>query len=92
VIHRTDDRAYSIENGRYIARHIPGATLAELPGSQHAWSGHDDLLDEVEEFVSKLKREEAEFDRVLASILFTDIVGATKTVAELGDHDWKMLV
>jgi class 3 adenylate cyclase len=92
VIHRTDDRAYSIENGRYIARHIPGATLAELPGSQHAWSGHDDLLDEVETFVSKLRREEAEFDRVLASILFTDIVGATKTVAELGDYDWKMLV
>jgi pimeloyl-ACP methyl ester carboxylesterase len=48
VIHRTDDRAFSIENGRYIARHIPGATLAELPGSEHAWTGHDDLLEEVE--------------------------------------------
>jgi len=92
VIHRTDDRAFSIEHGRYIAAHIPGAVLVELPGDEHAWSGQDDLVDEVERFVAELRREEAELDRVLASIMFTDIVGSTRTAAKLGDHEWKSLV
>jgi class 3 adenylate cyclase len=92
VIHRTDDRAFSIENGRYIARHIPGAVLVELPGDEHTWSGQDDLVDEVERFVAQLQLEEAELDRVLASILFTDIVGSTQTAAGLGDREWKSLV
>src|SRR5262245_9628173 len=92
VIHRTDDRAISIENGRYIAQHIPGAVLAELQGEEHGWAGHADLLDEVERFVGDLRREEAELDRVLASILFTDIVGSTQTAAGLGDRGWRVLV
>ena len=92
VIHRTDDRAYSIENGRYIAAHIPGAALVELPGDEHSWSTQDDLVDEVERFVAQLQHEEAELDRVLASIMFTDIVGSTRTAAKLGDHEWKSLV
>jgi len=92
VIHRTDDRAYSIENGRYIAKQIPGAVLVELPGDEHSWSGQDDLVDEVERFVAQLRHEEAELDRVLASILFTDIVGSTQMAAELGDREWKTLV
>ncbi len=92
VIHRTDDRAYSIENGRYIAAHIPGAVLIELRGDEHTWSGQDDLVDEVERFVAELRREEVELDRVLASILFTDIVGSTQMAAELGDREWKSLV
>lgn len=92
VIHRTDDRAFSIEHSRYIAKHIPGAVLVELPGDDHIWSGQDDLVDEVERFVAELRREEAELDRVLASILFTDIVGSTQTAAELGDREWKPLV
>jgi class 3 adenylate cyclase len=92
VIHRTDDRAASIEHGRYIARQIPGAMFVELPGDEHVWSGQDDLVDEVERFVGELRREEAELDRVLASILFTDIVGSTQTAAGLGDREWKTLV
>jgi class 3 adenylate cyclase len=92
VIHRTDDRALSIEHGRYIAKHIPGAMLIELPGDEHIWTGQDDLVDEVERFLAELRREEAELDRVLASILFTDIVGSTRTAAALGDREWKSLV
>jgi class 3 adenylate cyclase len=92
VIHRTDDRAISIEQGRYIANHIPGAVLVELPGDDHTWAGQDDLVDEVERFVAELRREEAELDRVLASILFTDIVGSTQTAVGLGDREWKALV
>jgi class 3 adenylate cyclase len=92
VVHRTDDRALSIEHGRYIARRIPGAAFVELPGDEHAWTGPADLVDEVERFVAELRRDEAELDRVLASILFTDIVGSTKTAARLGDREWKTLV
>jgi class 3 adenylate cyclase len=61
--------------------------LVELPGDEHMWSGQDDLVDEVERFLAELRREEAELDRVLASILFTDIVGSTQTAAGLGDRE-----
>jgi class 3 adenylate cyclase len=66
--------------------------LVELPGDEHIWSGQDDLVDEVERFLAELRREEAELDRVLASILFTDIVGSTQTAAGLGDREWKRVV
>jgi class 3 adenylate cyclase len=92
VMHRTDDRAFSIEHARYISARIPGATLAELPGAYHGWDGQDDLVDRIEVFVSELRREEAEFDRVLASILFTDIAGSTERAVELGDREWRTLV
>lgn len=92
VMHRTDDRSFSIEHARYISSRIPGATLVELPGANHGWDGQDDLVDRVEVFVSELRREEAEFDRVLASILFTDIAGSTVRAVELGDREWKTLV
>ena len=92
VIHRVDDRSVPIENGRFIADHIPGARLIELPGSTHGWTAGDDLPDAVGGFIGQLRREEAEFDRVLASVLFTDIVGSTTKASELGDHEWRALL
>ena len=92
VIHRVDDRSVPIENGRYIAEHIPGARLIELPGSTHGWAVGDEIPDAVGGFIAQLRREEAEFDRVLASVLFTDIVGSTDRAAKLGDRAWRDLV
>ena len=92
VIHRSDDRAFSIDHGRYIAKQVAGAVLVELPGDEHIWFGHDDLVDEVGRFVGELGREQAELDRVLASILFTDIVGSTQKAVGLGDREWKRVV
>jgi class 3 adenylate cyclase len=65
-----------------------------LPGEDHeAFSGDQDaLLDEIEKFLASVRDEEAEFDRVLATVLFTDIIGSTAKAAELGDHGWRSLV
>ena len=77
VIHRVGDRATSIEHGRYLAAHIPGAAMVELPGDAHMWDAGDDITAEVERFVSRLRHEEVELDRYLATVLFTDIVDST---------------
>jgi class 3 adenylate cyclase len=94
VIQRTDDEALPIGCGRYLRDRIPGAVLIELPGSNHAYVSpdQDQVLDEVERFVKSLRAEEAEFDRVLATVLFTDIVGSTERAAGLGDSAWRDLV
>ncbi len=91
VIHRAGDRAEPVEQARYIASRIPGAELVELPGSNHNWMApdQDEMLDVVERFVRALREEEASFDRVLATVLFTDIVGSTETAARMGDHAWR---
>jgi pimeloyl-ACP methyl ester carboxylesterase len=88
VLHRTDDLDTSIEEGRYLAAHIPGARFVELPGADHLpWADQDAILDEVEEFLTGV-RPVPEPDRVLATVLFTDIVGSTEHAAELGDRRW----
>ncbi|MGH2597561.1 MAG: adenylate/guanylate cyclase domain-containing protein [Actinomycetota bacterium] len=92
VLHRVGDRAVPIENGRYIAEHVPGAKLVELPGTAHGWTQDDDVPDAVGNFLAELRREEAEFDRVLASVMFTDIVGSTDRASKLGDRGWRELV
>ncbi len=92
VLHRVGDRSVPIENGRYLAEHIAGATMIELPGAEHGWTAGGDVPDAVGTFVGQLRREEAEFDRVLASVLFTDIVGSTTKAADLGDRDWRALL
>jgi pimeloyl-ACP methyl ester carboxylesterase len=94
VIQRTGDKVYPIEYGRYVAEKIPGAALVELPGSNHAYISpdQDEVLDHIERFVKALRAEEAELDRVLATVLFTDIAGATERAAELGDRSWRALV
>jgi class 3 adenylate cyclase len=90
VLHRSGDLDTSIEEGRYLAAHIPGARLVELLGADHLpWAGDQDaILEEVEEFLTGV-RPVAEPDRVLATVLFTDIVGSTDHAAELGDRRWR---
>ncbi len=93
VIHAVDDRICPVEASRYIAASIPGARLLELPGDDHLWwLGHPDrILDEVESLVTGAPaRREA--TRVLATVLFTDIVGSTRRAADLGDSGWRDLV
>ncbi len=92
VLHRTGDRAVPVANGRYIAEHVPGATFIELTGGDHGWTLADDVPDAIGAFIVALRKEEAEFDRVLASVLFTDIVGSTTKASDLGDHDWRALI
>ena len=93
VLHRTGDRDVSVEEGRYIAERIPGATFVELPGHDHlVFVGDQDaLLDEIEEFLTGVRRG-PEPDRVLATVLFTDLVGSTERAAELGDRRWRDLL
>jgi class 3 adenylate cyclase len=83
-----------VEAGRYLAAHIPGAQLEELPGADHyPWVGDQrPLLRAVERFLATIRAEEAELDRVLATILFTDIVGSTEKAAGLGDRRWRDLL
>ena len=93
VAHRTDERVSSIDQARYLAAHIPGAELAEFPGIDHSpWIGDSDvILDRIERFLAEV-RDAAEHDRVLATILFLDIVGSTERAAELGDRRWRVLL
>jgi pimeloyl-ACP methyl ester carboxylesterase len=94
VLARTEDPDFDIEATRQMAEGIPGARIVEFPGDDHFfWVGdQDSLLDEVEGFAKELRDEEAELDRVLATVLFTDIVGSTERVAELGDRRWRELL
>lgn len=93
IIHRTGELNIRVQHARYMAEKIPGARLVELPGEDHVpWVGENDvLLDEVEEFLTGA-RHGPEPDRVLATVLFTDIAGATEKAAELGDRGWRELL
>jgi pimeloyl-ACP methyl ester carboxylesterase len=92
VLHRLGDRDSKFAEGRYIAERIPGARFVELAGDDHAaWIDSDQILDEVEEFLTGVRRG-PEPDRVLAAVLFTDIVGSTRQAAELGDRRWRGLL
>jgi class 3 adenylate cyclase len=94
VVSRTEDMAFTAEQGRAIGEGIPGARFIEHPGVDHFfWVGEGDrLLDEVRRFVNEIRVEEAELDRVLATVMFTDIVGSTERAAELGDSGWLALL
>ncbi len=93
VLHSSGDRAIDVRFGRYLAEHIDGARYVELPGIDHLPWGSDAeaILDEIEEFLTGV-RHIPEADRVLATVLFTDIVGATEQVATLGDRRWRELL
>jgi len=93
VIHRSGDRVIPAESGRYLADHIPDAKYVEVPGDDHfPFVGDiDAIVDEVEEFLTGSRRPR-EPDRVLATVLFTDIVGSTERAAELGDRRWTELL
>src|SRR6476659_9467713 len=93
VLHRRDDRMVSVEMGRYLADRIPGAKFVELEGADHLFftGDADTLLDEIEEFLTGVRPLPA-VERVLATVLFTDIVDSTKRAVELGDERWKELL
>jgi class 3 adenylate cyclase len=93
VLHRTGDVTVSVEAGRYQAAHIPQAKYVELPGVDHLpFVGDSEaVLSEIEEFLTGA-RPVLEPDRVLATVLFTDIVGSTSHAAELGDRRWRELL
>jgi pimeloyl-ACP methyl ester carboxylesterase len=90
ILHRVDDSLTPVGQARYLAAHIPSARLVELPGVDHvAWVGDADaIVDEIEEFLTGM-RQGPEPDRVLATVLFTDLVGATERAAALGDRRWR---
>jgi class 3 adenylate cyclase/pimeloyl-ACP methyl ester carboxylesterase len=97
VMHRTQIEGLDIRNGRYLAEHIPGARMVELPGRDFAppIGDTDRLFAELESFLKEVvegRPWEAEPDRVLATVLFTDIVDATARAAELGDRAWRELL
>ena len=93
VLHRRHDRVVNWRAGRYLASQIPGARYVELEGDDHIpWVGAaDDVLGEIEEFLTGA-RTAPEPDRVLATVMFTDIVGSTERAAELGDARWRALL
>jgi pimeloyl-ACP methyl ester carboxylesterase len=92
VLHRTGDRDSNVAESRYIAERIPEARFIELEGADHVpWSDPDQILDEVEEFLTGT-RPRALTDRVLASVLFTDLVGSTEKAVALGDASWGALL
>jgi class 3 adenylate cyclase len=89
IIHRQGDVRVNVEAGRFMARQIPNAKYLELPGSDHLlWTGETErVLDEVEEFLTG-SRSAIDSDRVLATVLFTDIVNSTKRAETIGDRAW----
>jgi len=93
VLHRRGDRVVNWRAGRDLAERIPGARYVELPGLDHLpWAGDSDaVLGEIEEFLTGA-RSVPEPDRVLATVMFTDIVGSTDRAAQLGDTRWRELL
>ena len=91
ILHRERD---SPEDNRYLAEHIPGAEYIALKGDEHVpyLGDQDSVTREIERFVRSVRDEEAVLDRVLATVMFTDIVGSTETVTRLGDQGWRDLV
>ena len=93
VLHRTGDQWVSFAQGRYLAEHIPGAKLIELPGEDHIpwWGDQERLIGEIQEFLTGA-RTVPSTDRVLLTVLVTDIVGSTEKAAVMGDMKWKGLL
>jgi class 3 adenylate cyclase len=95
VMHREGDSRVPIMAGRYIADHVPGARLVTLPGVNHQFTGEPEIgrrmAAEAEEFLTGVAPE-VEIDRVLATVMFTDIVDSTRRAVELGDRQWRGLV
>lgn len=90
VIHRAGATGFRVEHGRYLAEHIEGARYVELPGTDNLiWAGDQDaMVAEIQDFVTGV-RPAPEPHRILATVLFTDIVGSTRLAAELGDRAWR---
>jgi len=93
ILHREGDRTIRVEHGRYLAENIPGAKMVELDGVDHIpfVGDADGVVDEIEEFLTGV-RPAPEHDRILATILFTDIVGSTEMAANIGDYRFRDLL
>jgi pimeloyl-ACP methyl ester carboxylesterase len=93
VLHRAGNLHIRVGHSRYLAEHIPGAKYVELPGMDHMFhvGETERMLGEIQEFLTGM-RAAPEFDRVLATVLFADIVGSTERTAALGDHAWRELL
>jgi pimeloyl-ACP methyl ester carboxylesterase len=90
IMHRAADALVPVAAGRYLAEHIPGARYLEIPGTDHTVLDNetqDIIADEIEEFLTGV-RPAPEPDRVLATVLFTDIVGSTERASAMGDRKW----
>jgi class 3 adenylate cyclase len=92
-MHRTDDRDANIAEGRYIASRIPDARFVEFAGADHSWwtQGRDAILDEIEAIITGT-RPAPEPNRILATVLFTDLVASTERLREHGDQAWTTLL
>jgi class 3 adenylate cyclase len=92
ILHSSDDD--SVGQGRYSASMIPGAERVEIATTEWLpfWTSADPVVEEIRRFVQRIRHEEAVLDRVLATVMFTDIVGSTSKAADLGDRAWKDLV
>ena len=93
VLHRVGDQLIRVGAGRHLAEHIPGAKLVELAGQDHLFyvGDSDAIVDEVEEFLTGVRGGGAG-DRLLATVLFTDIVDSTSQLARVGDREWRVLL
>jgi class 3 adenylate cyclase len=94
VLHRAGDALVPVAAGRYLAEHIPGAKYAELPGNDHLvldQETQDLIADEIEEFMTGTSHR-PEADRVLATVMFIDIVQSTEHAAAIGDERWRDLL
>jgi class 3 adenylate cyclase len=91
---RSADNRQTRSCARFVAEHISGAQLVELAGADHLpWEGDSDLIiSEIDRFLRSVRDEEAELDRVLATVMFTDIVGSTERSSALGDRSWQNLL
>jgi class 3 adenylate cyclase/pimeloyl-ACP methyl ester carboxylesterase len=97
VLHRVGDEDTLLDEGRYLSAHIPDAELVELPGVDHGWwVDSTQIVEQVEPFLRGIwergEWDAVEEERVLATVLFTDIVGSTVKLAELGDRGWRELL
>jgi class 3 adenylate cyclase/pimeloyl-ACP methyl ester carboxylesterase len=94
VMHRKGDKLIFVDHGRYLGKAIAGARYLELDGAEHVpwWGDQAVVLDAVEEFLTGARASAADLDRVLSTVVLTDIVGSTSRATELGDRAWKALL
>ena len=98
IVHRVGDRNCDVRNARFAAEQIPGAVYVELPGEDHLpWVGDSEaIVEEIERFLTGIWErggwEEPEPERVLSTVLFTDIVGSSERAVSLGDRAWRELL
>jgi class 3 adenylate cyclase len=96
IMHKVGDPAVTLEDARYLAANIAGAKYVEFPGIDHGPVADpvivDRIVDEVQEFLTGSRSSDTEIDRVLATVMFTDIVESTKRASELGDRQWRTLL